>query len=150
MAATVTKPRFSLEMGGDWTEAASPDPEITRFNSQRHQASLVISTMGLTATLADTKRIADKLVEIRMEAEKQVAAETGIDMSIAKPIVMERPWGHAIAYYGSDANGRQFNFSGMVMPKQSISVYVESSKLFKEELRELLDQVLEKLKFDLY
>jgi hypothetical protein len=84
-----------------------------------------------------------------MESEKQVAAETGIDMTIARPQIVQRDWGHAIAYYGVDANGRMFNLSGMVTPKQSIGVYVESSNLSEEVLRELLDQVLAKLKFDL-
>ena len=149
MAVSVNKPRFSLSLGGDWQETLSPDPEITRFNSQRHGASLVISAMGLNAKLADTGRIAQKLADLRMDAEKQVAAETGIDMTIARPRIVQKPWGHAIAYYGADARGRLFNFSGMVTPKQSIGVYVESNQLSEEVLRELLEQVLAKLKFDL-
>jgi len=36
------------------------------------------------------------------------------------------------------------------MPKQSISVYAESTKLSESVLRDLLDEVLSKLKFDLY
>ena len=79
----------------------------------------------------------------------EVAAETGIDVTIARPKIVQQPWGHAIAYYGADANARRFNFSGMVTPKQSISVYAESTKLSEEVLRELLEQVLAKLKFDL-
>ncbi|MBS0384796.1 MAG: hypothetical protein JSS00_05550 [Proteobacteria bacterium] len=149
MAVAVDKQRFSLSLGGDWEEAPSGDPEITRFNSRRHAANLVISTMGLKATAADTGRIAERLADLRMESEKQVAAETGIDMTIARPRIVQQPWGHAIAYYGVDANGRMFNFSGMVTPRQSIGVYVESSKLSEEVLRELLEQVLAKLKFDL-
>ena len=149
MAVTVNKPRFSLSLGGDWQEAPSPDPEVTRFNSQHHGANLVVTTMGLNAKLADTGRIAEKLAGLRMESEKQVAAETGIDMTIAPPRIVQQPWGHATAYYGVDANGRMFNFSGMVTPKLSISVYVESNKLSQEVLRELLEQVLAKLKFDL-
>jgi hypothetical protein len=149
MAVTVNKPRFSLSLGGDWEETPSTDPEITRFNSRQNGASIVISTLALNAKLADTARIAEKLADLRMESEKQVAAETGIDMTIARPKIMQQPWGHAIAYYGVDANGRMFNFSGMVTPKQSISVYVESNKLSEEVVRELLEQVLAKLKFDL-
>jgi hypothetical protein len=149
MAVTVTKPRFSLSLGGDWQEMQSPDPEVTMFNSQNHRANLVVSAMGLTATLADTGQIAERLINLRMDSEKQVAAETGIDMTIAKPRIVQQPWGHATAYYGVDANGRMFNFSGMVTPKQSIGVYVESNKLSEESLRELLEQVLVKLRFDL-
>lgn len=150
MAVTVTKQRFSLALGGDWREIDSPDPEITMFSSQNHRANIVISAMGLTATMADTGRIAERLINLRMDSEKQVAAETGINMTIAKPKIVQQPWGHATAYYGVDANGRMFNFSGMVTPKQSIGVYVESDKLSEPVLRELLDQVLIKLKFDLY
>jgi hypothetical protein len=149
VAVTVTKPRFALSLGGDWEEVKSPNPEITRFNSRQHAANLVVSAMGLDAKLADTGRIAEKLADLRMESEKQVAAETGIDMTIARPRIVQKPWGHAIAYFGVDANGRMFNFSSMVTPKQSISVYVESNKLSEELLRELLEQVLAKLKFDL-
>jgi hypothetical protein len=149
MAVTVNKPRFSLSLSGDWEEVQSPDPEITRFNSRQHAANLVVTTMGLNAKLADTGRIAEKLADLRMESEKQVAAETGVDMTIARPRIVQQPWGHAIAYFGADANGRLFNFSGMVTPKQSISVYVESNKLSEDVLRELLEQVLAKLKFDL-
>ena len=149
MAVTVTKQRFSLSLGGDWEEAPSGDPEVTRFSSRRLAANLVVSTLALNAKLADTGRIAQTLADLRMESEKQVAAETGIDMTIARPKIVQQPWGHAIAYYGADANGRMFNFSGMVTPKQSISVYVESNKLSEEVVRELLEQVLAKLKFDL-
>lgn len=149
MAVTVTKPRFSLSLGGDWDETPSGDPEITRFSSRQHAANLVISTLALNAKLADTGRIAEKLAELRMDSETQVAAETGIDVTIARPKIVQQPWGHAIAYYGADANARRFNFSGMVTPKQSISVYAESTKLSEEVLRELLEQVLAKLKFDL-
>jgi hypothetical protein len=149
MAVNVTKPRFSLSLSGDWEEVQSPDPEITRFNSRQHAANLVVTTMGLNAKLADTGRIAEKLADLRMESEKQVAAETGVDMTIARPRIVQQPWGHAIAYFGADANGRLFNFSGMVTPKQSISVYAESNKLSEDVLRELLEQVLAKLKFDL-
>lgn len=149
MAVTVNKPRFSLSLGGDWRELPSPDPELTMFNSEQHRANLVISAMGLTAALADTGRIAEKLVNLRMDSEKQVAAETGVNMTIARPRIERQSWGHAIAYYGADANGRLFNFSGMVTPKQSIGVYVESNKLSEEVLRELLEQVLAKLQFDL-
>jgi hypothetical protein len=149
MAVTVEKPRFSLSLGGDWRELQSSDANVTIFNSQQHRTNLVISAMGLDATLADTGRIAEKLVELRMESEKQVAAETGINMTIARPRLVQQPWGHAIAYYGADARGRRFNFSGMVTPKQSIGVYVESNKLSEEVLRELLEQVLAKLQFDL-
>ena len=149
MAVTVTKPRFSLSLGGDWEETPSTDPEITRFSSRQNGSSIVVSTLALNAKLADTGRIAEKLADLRMDSEKQVAAETGIDMTIARPHIVQQPWGHAIAYYGADANGRMFNFSGMVTPKQSISVYVESNKLSEDVLRELLEQVLAKLKFDL-
>ena len=149
MAVSVNKKRFSLSLGGDWEETPSGDPEVTRFNSQQNGASIVISTMGLNAKLADTGRIAEKLADLRMESEKQLAAETGIDMAIARPHIVQQPWGHAIAYYGADTNGRMFNFSGMVTPKQSIGVYVESNKLSEEVVRELLEQVLGKLTFDL-
>jgi hypothetical protein len=149
MAVTVNKARFSLSLGGDWEEVQSGDPEVTRFSSRQHAANLVVSTLGLNAKLGETGRIAEKLADLRMEAEKQVAAETGVDMAIGRPKIVQQPWGHAIAYYGADANGRMFNFSGMVTPKQSISVYVESNKLSEEVVRELLEQVLAKLKFDL-
>ena len=150
MAVTVTKPRFSLSLGGDWEETPSGDPEVTRFSSQQHAANIVVSTLALKAKLADTGRIAQTLADLRMDAEKQVAAETRIDTAIGRPKIVQQPWGHAIAYYGADASGRMFNFSGMVTPKQSISVYVESKKLSEEAVREMLEQVLTKLKFDLY
>jgi hypothetical protein len=149
MAVTVTKQRFTLSLGGDWEERPSPDPEVTMFHSPHLGANLVISAMGLNAKLADTGRVAEKLINLRMESEKQVAAETGIDMTIARPRIVQQPWGHATAYYGVDANGRMFNFSGMVTPKQSIGVYVESKRLSEEVMRELLQQVLAKLIFDL-
>ena len=149
MAVNVNKQRFSLSLGGDWEETPSGDPEVTRFSSRQHAANLVVSTLALNAKLADTGRIAQTLADLRMDSEKQIAAETGIDMVIGRPKIVQQPWGHAIAYYGADANGRMFNFSGMVTPKLSISVYAESNKLSEDVLRELLEQVLAKLKFDL-
>ena len=149
MAVSVTKPRFSLSLGGDWRETPSPDPrsdDVQLTATSRQSGDL---RDGFNAALADTGRIAENLVNVRMDFEKQVAAETGVDMTIARPRIVQQPWGHAIAYYGVDANGRLFNFSGMVTPKQSIGVYVESNKLSEEVLRELLEQVLAKLTFDL-
>jgi hypothetical protein len=69
-------------------------------------------------------------------------------MTIAEPIVVKKPWGHAIAYYGVDTNGRQFNFTGMITKKGVISLYADSKTKTEKELLAAAKPIFDAVEFD--
>jgi hypothetical protein len=144
----VTTPRYTLSLSPEWQEEAPSDPDRRAFVSHDRNAGLIVSSVGMNASLADTERVARQMIAFRLEAENQAAHEFGLRMTIAEPIVVERPWGRAIAYYGSDSNGRQFSYSGAVTADQVLSVYVESTTLSEQQVKAALDEVLAGLEFD--
>jgi len=88
------------------------------------------------------------MVEFRLAGEEDVAKNFNVKMTIAEPMVLQRPWGHAIAYYGSDSSGRHFSYAGAVIPKAVISIYVESPTASEHDLKVILDELLSSLEFD--
>lgn len=144
----IKDPLYSLELSGDWTELPSSDPEQHTVRSQAADVTIVMSSMSLDVPPDQTDLLARKMIEFRLKGEEQAAREHGVQMTIAEPIVVERPWGHAIAYYGSDSKGRQFNFSGMITRKGVISLYADSKSKDEKELSAAVQPIFGKVEFD--
>ncbi|ALJ15061.1 hypothetical protein [Sphingopyxis macrogoltabida] len=144
----VIDPNYSIELTGDWVRDEQEDPEQHSFSSASLDTRLVSSAMGINARADQTEMIANKMAEFRLKAEGEVAAAVGRHITVTEPVVVERPWGHAIAYRGEDNLGRQFNYSGIVTTKAVISIYVESASKSETELRAILDAVVGGLTFD--
>jgi hypothetical protein len=135
---------FRLNVPGDWIRKPGDDPS---------QYVLVSKSLGVQVTLsweaanigAKTERTAQAFKGMRMEAEGQAAAEHGLHLTIAEPIVAPYAGGHQLAYFGHDDRGRQFRFLGLVCAKGVLSVYAESSQLAVDRLQSVFDQILKGL-----
>jgi len=138
----IVDPHYTLSLSGDWTEEPSTDSEQHTLVSETRAVHVVTSAMGIKARRSQTKMIADNLVKLRLRAEAKAAQIRNLKLVIVEPIVVRQPWGHAVAYYGSDDRGRQFNYSGSVTPTAVISIYGEcwtTEKKLGAIMKELID-----------
>ena len=85
---------------------------------------------------------------MRLQAEDETAKRHSPPATIYEPIVVPRPWGRALAYYGHDASGRQFSYSGTVIAKGVIGIYMTSPTLAERALMAAMDEVYARLQFD--
>ena len=141
----IASPTYSISLSEDWIEQTSLDPEQRLFFSKEKETALIISAMPINARMTDTERVARKMLDFRLQAEGRIAQSRSLKMTIAEPIIAARPWGHAMAYYGSDSSGRQFSYSGAVTPKVILSIFVESRSRSEPQLKAVLDTLLEKV-----
>jgi hypothetical protein len=139
---------YSIALSADWAEVQSDDPEQRSFDSRTRDAHLVVSSLSMDAPGARLEEIAHRFVQFRLDGENRAAEQFGLHMTIVEPIVVARPYGFAIAYYGSDDSNRQFSFAGVVTRRQVLSVYVESGSLSEQAVKGVLDEIIEGLSFD--
>jgi hypothetical protein len=144
----VADPSFTLELAAPWVRLPNDDPEQYNFRDSDRDIDITLSAMSIGAKPDEVELIASKMVEIRLKAEGQMAEEYGIRLTIAEPINIVRPWGRAIAYYGSDNNGRQFSYSGMVTRRTVINLYMSTNKLTEKELMSVMNEVGSSIQFD--
>ncbi len=143
----VTAPGYSLVLSEDWREIPSSDPEQKTFESRSRDVQLVISSMDVSVERPDPEVAAQRLVEFRLDGERQAAERFDLKMTIAEPIIVPQPWGQAVAYYGHDDTGRTFSYSGAVTPEQILSMYIESNTLSNDELSVVFQEIFNGLTF---
>jgi hypothetical protein len=145
----IETPLFRLTLGGDWEERPSSRGAQKIFTSSRHASTLSIMSQELTdATSSDTVTAAKYLLTMRLDAEKQIAEASQNPIKIAEPMLVAQPWGASVAYYGSDANGRQFHYSAAVWPKQILSLFLETNRLTQLQLKAVMAEVLGGVEFN--
>jgi hypothetical protein len=139
---------FTLQLEAPWVRLPNDDPEQYNFRDSDRDIDITLSAMGLRAKPDEVELVASKMIEIRLKAEGQMAGELGIKLTIAEPVNIARPWGRAIAYYGSDNNGRQFSYSGIVTRNTVINLYMSTKKLTETELMSAMNEVGSNIQFD--
>lgn len=144
----IIDPNFTLELEAPWVRLPNDDPEQYNFRDSDRDIDITLSAMDMRAKPDEVELVASKMIEFRLKAEGQMAEEYGNRLTIAEPINIVRPWGRAIAYYGSDNNGRQFSYSGMVTRNTVINLYMSTSKLTEKELMSAMDEVGSRIQFD--
>ena len=145
----IIDPLFSFELEGDWVEVPGEDPDLRTVRLA--DEGVQVAAAGLCLKLAPQviETFARRFVEIRVKNEIGVAAKAGIDkVFIAKPQVVRRPWGYAIAYFGSDDRERHFSFSGVVTKSGVISIYAETFTGSRSEVSSVMDAIAGSLQFD--
>jgi hypothetical protein len=145
----IETPLYRLTLGGDWQERASPGGAQRVFTSSRHAATLSVMSQELTdATSKDTVTAARMLLTMRLDAENKVAEANNNPIKIAEPMLVAQPWGASAAYFGSDANGRQFHYSAAVFPRQILTLFVESNRATQLQLKAVMAEVLSGVAFN--
>lgn len=145
----VVEPLYSLDLQGDWVKAPTADPNLRMFQSP--DRNIQVSTSGLTLNLTarEIETFARWFVKVRLKAESEAAAEAGIrKLRIAQPKIESRPWGYALAYYGTDDRGRCFNYSGAVTPNSLITIYAEMFAGAQADIFSLMRSIVTGLEFD--
>lgn len=139
---------FSLDLDPRWQAIANDDPDQFNFHDDVRSVS---ANIYYSIASLDTESIdifTRHLVELRLQAEDETAKPHSLPATIYEPIVVPRPWGRALAYYGHDASGRQFSYSGTVTAKGAIGIYMTSSTLTERALMAAMDEVYSRLQFD--
>jgi hypothetical protein len=145
-AEIVETPAFKLKFEGDWTRLKTSDAEQVVLRSVRLDVTATVSFQLLGGKSADTERVANKLRELRVEAEEASARELDLNLTIVEPIVVPMKGGHQVAYYGRDDKGRQFRYLGAVLPNKVVNIYVESPSKSEAGLKAVFDDLLRGLR----
>lgn len=144
----IEDPNFSLHLESPWVRVPGEEEELYNFRDDERDIVITISALPLEIGTAAIDAVADKLVQFRLNAEAEAAHALDRRLTVYEPIVVPRPWGRAIAYYGHDNSGRQFSFSGILTVRTAISLYMSSAKLSERALMEAMDEVGSRIVFD--
>lgn len=144
----VTDPHYSIVLQGDWAARPGVDSEQQTYYSKMLDTTVVMSSIDINERPDALKSIAEMMVKLRLKGESRAALAYGVGMMIAEPIIVPRPWGYAIAYYGSDTNDRHFDYTGIIIKSAVINVYVESPTASGKALAATLNRLIDDLKFD--
>lgn len=144
----IDDPHFSLDLGHPWLELPNGDPQQYCFYDAAREIEITLSAMALDVGAEAIDQFASMLVESRMRAEGDAARAFACRITIYEPIVVPRPWGRAVAYYGHDDGGRQFGYAGMVTRSSVVSLYMSTCRLSAGELMEAMDEVGTRIDFD--
>ncbi|MCU7878985.1 MAG: hypothetical protein KZQ84_19725 [Candidatus Thiodiazotropha sp. (ex Lucinoma borealis)] len=147
-SAMIDTPAFKMELEGDWVQEQVQDKEQKSYYSKSLDTGLTTSYLMMNAKPSDTERIANKLIEFRLNGENAAANKFNLKMTIVEPILVPYSKGHQVAYYGHDSNNRQFRYLGVVMPDKTINIYTESKSKSQAELEVIFNNLIKGLKIE--
>jgi len=139
-------PNFSIELDSTWQRLHPEDCRQYTFNQR--DITVILSAGSHDIAPRDLDYFCDLLVDMQLQSETMAATACGQTATVYEPVVVPRPWGRAIAYYGHDGAGRQFNFSTMMTCRCRISLYMWSNSRSEAELLEAMDDLSSRLVFD--
>lgn len=139
---------FSIDLDLRWQAIANNDPDQFNFRDDLRGITITLSAFVMPLDEEGIEPFTRHLVDLRLRAEDEAATALGLPTTIYEPIVVPRPWGRAVAYYGHNAGGRQFSYSGTVTANGAISLYMASSTLTERELMAAMDEMHSRLEFD--
>jgi hypothetical protein len=140
---------YSFALDGEWAEVASGEPGLSAIRSRDERLQLTASGVPLTIAPQQLEAFAHKFVELRLKGEAEAAQKAGLSkLRVARPQVVARPWGYAVAYYGSDDRGRHSRFSGAITGGAVISIYAEALAGTPADAESAMNAVLATLQFD--
>jgi hypothetical protein len=140
---------FSLDLGQCWQRIDPAGAERYGFRSDGRDIQIVVSSVTHAAGMPDDlEDFAALLAELKQRAEIDTARILGHPTTVYEPIIAAQPWGRAVVYYGHDAAGRQFGYSGAITRRCTINLYMLSEGLSERELFEAMDDVFSRIRFD--
>lgn len=144
----IDDPNFSLDPGPAWHQVANDDAGQYNLRDDARDIDVTLSAIAIAIAPDTIDQLASVLIDSRLHGESDAARAFDRPATIYEPIVVPRPWGRAVAYYGHDESGRQFSFSGIVTPRTVISLYMSSGRLTERELMEAMDAMGSAIVFD--
>lgn len=145
----INNPNFSLDLGHPWRQLETGDPEQYNFHDDDRDILIVLSSITHPGIAEDDlDHFAELFAGMRLRAEADAASIFDSPVTFYEPIIVRQPWGRALAYYGHDATGRQFGYSGSITRNCTINLYMQSNTLSERELFEAMDEVFSKIEFD--
>lgn len=137
MAMEIKTDYFSLDLPAGWEQAESDDAEQWIFRSRRGQ--LTVSVVHMAAQPEDLERIANKLLEMRFDAEVKFRQNS----KTTQPWGTEHPDGTLqVNYLGRDDTDTFFFYSGYVMPHGTLSLTGELVDSNQGEIEAFFQEVL--------
>lgn len=135
-----------IHLKGDWTKAQSLAKSQLSFSSEALSAGVTISETPMSAESTDLQRVADELLRLRFEAEKEIQPNN--TLSYGKPWSTKYEDGLQVNYMGHDNFGRHFFFTGLIVKKRVISVYGELHGGTEAALHRLYQEILSSIEYE--
>jgi hypothetical protein len=143
----IETPAFILKLPGKWVAAPGSDAAKRSYYSKKLDVGLTASFVMREADPGDTAQLAQRLRDVRLAGEQQVAAQFNYTLDLVDPVIVAFARGHQVAYQGQDSNGRQFRYLGLVLPTKTIQIYLESKTRSQPELEGIFNELLTWLRF---
>lgn len=144
----IQHPLFSLDLDLRWQPIANDDHDQFTFRDEVRGITVTLYTFTIPLDEESIGQFTSQLVNSRLRAEDDAAFAQAKPATIYEPIIVPRPWGRAVAYYGHDEGGRQFNYSGTITAAGAIGLHMSSSTLTERELMAAMDEIHSRLEFD--
>lgn len=142
----ITTDTFQLQLPQNWCAQETDDPEQFSFSVIEKEINVTISTFTFSEE-ADLFMMANKLVDLRMNAEMSAANSFDRKMEVAEPQILPSDRGFDVQYFGRDDTGRQFRYFGIVNTGKLLNIFVESNVANLDQLEEVLQDVFSGLQF---
>jgi hypothetical protein len=136
-----------IHLKDDWIQIQSLTKSQLSFSSMMHSAGITISETRLSTSDSDLHRVADELIRIRIEVEKELQPNSAI--SYSKPWSTKYDDGLQVNYMGHDDQGRYFFFTGFIVKKRVISVYGELNDGSESSLRRFFQETLSSIEYQI-
>ena len=140
-AVEIKNEYFHLNLPGDWREEPGASAEQFVVVSDSRKAQVTVSYVPLAAASSDLERVAQKLLELRRQAELEAASD--------RQVILTEPWtsrpsggGIQVNYLGHDSLGRHFFFAGFVTETHVTSVTGELEFSNEASLHAFYQEVL--------
>jgi len=142
----IRNPYFYLNLNVDWFQEETTDEEQFLFRSKSKNAYLTVSCQPMNAKGYDLKKISNKLLETRFEAERNLP--DGREVALAEPWGTEMPDGTLqVNYFGRDSHGRYFFYTGFITETHTTNITGELLDGNQPELEEFYKFILSNFGF---
>jgi hypothetical protein len=128
---------FVLDLDPSWRRVPGDDPEQFAFESQVLDSKLTISVMAAAIPLEKRRRAADRVLELRKQAEQEVDSNRRVTYGDATVREHNDKESFEIAYAGYDNRGTIFRFTGYVTANKILSFYCETKTTDNERAKQI-------------
>lgn len=128
---------FVLDLDPSWRRVPGDDPEQFAFESQELDSKLTISVMAAAIPIEKRKQAADKVLELRKQAEQEVDSSRQVTFGDATVRALPENDSFEITYAGYDNRSTIFRFTGYVTANKILSFYCETKTADNERAKQI-------------
>jgi len=144
----IDDPDFSLALEATWQRLYPDDRRQYTWHDDQKDLTLILSAGSHDISFGQIDQASRLVLDLLLHSETTIATVLGRTATIYEPVIVPRPWGRAIAYYGHDGAGRQFGHSAILTCRCRISAGLWSSRRSEAELLAAMDDIASRIVFD--